>query len=84
MKWVIPREVDLMQDPLHVEHSADFSAIRDIYPFGEMDKYDFFVVPEEKLVQRTRTAVQRYQEEHPCLVFAVRKFEDHWICRRMV
>lgn len=84
MNWMFPTEKELMLDPLHVEHSVNFSSPRNIYPFGEMHRHDFFLIEEEKHVARVRAAARRYQDDYPYHAFTVRKYRDVWVCRRMM
>jgi hypothetical protein len=79
-----PHETKLLADPIHVEHSVDWDAIRTEYPFDDMDQYDFFWV-ERKDVQKVRTAIQRYYAIEPVSYFLVRKYDDdRWVCRRVL
>jgi len=80
----VPDEDALMLDPVHVEHTVDFTLRVMHYPFGDMDKYDFFRIAEAKQAQATRAAAQRYYEKEPMAYFVVRKLGEEWICRRIV
>jgi len=80
----LPTEMDLMLDPIHVEHSIDFRFYRVNYPFDEMDKYDFFRIGEENQARATRAAIQRYYDKNPGSYFVVRKYDGEWICRRVI
>lgn len=80
----VPSEEKLLADPVHVEHSIDFSRKWVDYPFDEMDKYDFFRIYDEQDARRTHTAIQRYYQREPVSAFRVTKMGDEWICRRLV
>lgn len=79
-----PKEEVFMQDPVHVEHTVRFGYRWIDYPFEEMDTFDFFRIDTAERAQATRAAVQRFYEKEPWSYFVVRKYEDEWICRRLV
>lgn len=73
-----------MLDPVPVEHTVDFHARHSGYPFEEMDVSDFFRIYDAQRAAAVRTAIQRYYEKEPLTCFVVRKYNDEWICRRIV
>ena len=79
-----PDEETLLKDFGPIEHKVDFQVFRVLYPFSDMDKYDFFRIGEERQAQATRSAAQRFYAKSPGCYFVVRRHDDEWICRRVV